>query len=71
MCSMGFAPKSGGEIPPYEFNPPNHQPLALEEKHVLEMKKMAHDFWERVVNDGRISDEFRKFLSPGNPVDRM
>jgi hypothetical protein len=71
MCSMGFAPKSGGEIPPYEFTPPNHQTLALEDKHVLEMKRMAHNFWERVTNDERISDEFREFLSSGNPVDRM
>jgi hypothetical protein len=71
MCSMGFAPKSGGEIPPYEFTPPNHQTLALEDKHVLGMKRMAHDFWERVANDERISDEFREFLSSGNPVDRM
>ncbi len=71
MCSMGFAPKSGGEIPPYEFTPPEHHSLKLEDKNVLEMKRIARDFWERVANDERISDEFREFLSTGNPIDRM
>jgi hypothetical protein len=71
MCSMGFAPKSGGEIPPYEFTPPEHQSLKLEDKNVFGMKRIARNFWERVANDERISDEFREFLSLGNPIDLM
>ena len=35
------------------------------------IKSMAHDFWERVTNDERISDEFRTFLERGNPIDLM
>lgn len=71
MCSMGFAPKSGGEIHPYDYVPSEHRALRLEEAHVEEMKKMAHNFWERVTADERISDEFREFLSRGNPIDLM
>lgn len=71
MCSMGFAPKSGGEISPYDFVPPKYEGLQLEGRDIERMKKMAHDFWERVTADERISDDFRNFLSQGNPVDRM
>jgi hypothetical protein len=71
MCSMGFAPKSSGEIPPYDFVPSKHEGLQLEDHHTEEMKEMAHDFWERVTSDKRISNEFRKFLAQGNPIERM
>jgi hypothetical protein len=30
---------------------------------------MARSFWERVANDSRISQEFKKFLERGNPID--
>ena len=62
MCSMGFAPKSGGELPPYNFIPP--EPTASSKV----ARRMAHDFWGRVTNDERISDELKAFLSRGNPV---
>jgi len=32
---------------------------------------MAHDFWERVANDKRISDSFKEFLGQGNPIELM
>ena len=35
------------------------------------IKVMARDFWERITNDERISDEFRAFLERGNPIDLM
>lgn len=35
------------------------------------IKVMARDFWERITNDERISDEFRGFLERGNPIDLM
>ncbi len=71
MCSMGFAPKSTGEVAPYHFTPPEHRSVNLDTKMRSSIKKMAHDFWERVRSDERISDAFRQFLKGGNPIDRM
>ncbi len=71
MCSMGFAPKSGGEVPPYNFVPTEQQRINIWEKTVRPIKAMAHDFWERVKNDERISVELRDYLERGNPIDLM
>lgn len=71
MCSMGFAPKSGGEMMPYGFVPPDISDFNFDETGVLGAKERAHDFWERVARDERISDELKKFLARGNPVDLM
>ncbi|RJP95340.1 MAG: type II toxin-antitoxin system HipA family toxinoxin YjjJ [Desulfobacteraceae bacterium] len=71
MCSMGFAPKSGGEVPPYDFVPPEPKRLNISEDTVNFIKIMARDFWERVASDERISDEFKDFLKRGNPIDLM
>ena len=71
MCSMGFAPKSGGEIPPYDFVPTRPNTLNLDENHIISMKDIASDFWDRVTLDERISDEFREYLAQGNPISRM
>lgn len=73
MCSMGFAPKSG-EVRPYLFTCPQPEELAMfnrETARVIQSaaKAMAHDFWNRVALDPRISTELRDFLSRGNPVD--
>lgn len=70
MCSMGFAPKSGGEVLPYHFTPPNIESIKLNisPKSLEDVKDMARDFWQRVTNDPRISDEFRTFLDKGNPI---
>jgi hypothetical protein len=70
MCSMGFAPKSG-EVLPYSFTPPNLKGLNLEDHSLHYVQKMAHNFWERVISDERISDDFKEFLEHGNPIDRM
>lgn len=73
MCSMGFAPKSGGEALPYNFVPPQFTCNIFNEKDIETVQNtvqsMAHDFWERVANDARISDEFRAYLERGNPMD--
>ena len=69
MCSMGFAPKSGGEVSQYNFIPPNNIGLYLNEENLLSAKTMARDFWEKVISDTRISDEFREYLGNGNPID--
>lgn len=72
MCSMGFAPKSGGEVPPYNFVTQKPKMVNLSGENDLEpIKVMARNFWERVTNDERISDAFKEFLAQGNPIDLM
>ncbi len=71
MCSMGFAPKSGGEIQPYDFDPPEPISLNLGAKTIADTIEMAKDFWNRVAGDNRISDDFKRFLDRGNPIDRL
>ena len=71
MCSMGFAPQSGGEVPPYKFIPPEPERISILEEVVETIKIMAHDFWDRVAHDERISDNLKNFLGRGNPVDLM
>lgn len=69
MCSMGFAPKSGGEIQPYTFTPVAPESPFFSEEVKKIILKMARDFWERVASDSRISDDFKTFLQKGNPID--
>ena len=69
MCSMGFAPKSGGEALPFRFTPPEYKGVNLDPEAIAAIQKIARDFWERVAGDTRISDEFRAFLGRGNPMD--
>lgn len=71
MCSMGFAPKSSGEVPPYSFVLPELKRVNLSEDVIESIKEMAHDFWERVKSDERISIEFADFLGRSNPIDLM
>ena len=71
MCSMGFAPKSGGEVPAYSFIPREPRRIHLPDDVMPSIKEMAHDFWERVAADERISAECSHFLAQGNPIDLM
>ena len=71
MCSMGFAPKSGGEVLPYAFVPPKIKGINIADDVIPGIKEMAHDFWERVASDERISPELKDFLERGNPIDLM
>lgn len=72
MCSMGFAPKSGGEVIPYSFVPSEYKGINLNSEGGLDkVQNTAHDFWERVSKDDRISDELRAFLDRGNPIDLL
>ncbi len=72
MCSMGFAPKSGGEVPPYNFVPREPKMVNTTNQDVrLSINAMAHDFWNKVAKDHRISPELKDFLDRGNPVDLM
>lgn len=79
MCSMGFSPKSTGEIPPFTFSPPNidnamltlvSDPNELSSTITL-VRKMAHMFWQRLRECERLSDEFKHFLEQGNPLDEF
>jgi len=68
MCSMGFAPKSG-ELTPYNFTLPEIKGLNfINDSSISVARGMAHDFWNRVANDERISDKFKSFLSKGSPI---
>ena len=68
MCSMGFAPRSGGEIPEYSFVPPEPMFVNLEQDILSPIREIAHEFWERIADESRISDEFKKYIAKGNPV---
>jgi hypothetical protein len=69
MCSMGFAPKSGGEVLPYRFAPPEYKGVNLDADSIGYIRKLAHNFWESVASDARISKELKAFLERGNPID--
>lgn len=69
MCSMGFAPKSRGETPAYAFVPPEPKFVNLGNAAIDGIKEMAHDFWERVAGDSRISEELKVFSGQGNPIE--
>lgn len=71
MCSMGFAPKGGGEVQPFTFVPPDLKFAGIGKDLVNIVKKLARDFWESLAGDGRISDEFREYLQKENPGDRI
>ena len=73
MCSMGFAPVRG-VVRSFSFS--------LQSKHSRlnclnwnapaqeRVRLLATEFWERMANDDRVSDEFREFIAQGNPVTR-
>jgi biotin operon repressor len=70
MCSMGFAPKSGGELAPYAFVPRLPEHSSLTEEGYEAVRAAAECFWDSVAQDTRISREFREFLTVGNPAKR-
>ena len=68
MCSMGFAPKSSGEVAPFSFSIPTVKVEGLDEDKVSRAENAARDFWERVASDDRISEEFIAFLENEMPM---
>ena len=70
MCPMGFAPQ-GGQVLPYDFSPRALTDVGFIEDCMNDAVMIAHDFWERVAGDDRISKDFREFLAKGNPMDRL
>lgn len=71
MCSMGFAPKSGGEVIPYAFAPKHPERRRISDDAYSGVRALAISFWDRLAQDPRISDELKVFLSKGNPVAMM
>lgn len=65
MCSMGFAPRSG-EVQPYTFSVPDIGGGGIDADSQKMVRAMASDFWQRVMADARISEEFREFLIRGH-----
>jgi len=68
MCSMGFAPKSVGEVGPFVFDAAKIPVPKLNKSDITRLRRLAYAFWENVVEDEHISIEFRAFLNKGNPV---
>jgi len=69
MCSMGFAPKSTGEVTPFTFVVPDSNVEGLDEDKASLAKNAARDFWNRVAGDERISSQFSEFLAKENLMD--
>lgn len=67
MCSMGFAPRNGVEVAAISFEAPaiNNN---LTRAQLMRINNGAHEFWEVVRGDSRISSEFKAYLDQGNPV---
>lgn len=63
MCSMGFAPKSNGEVTPFSFKLP--ETFKIKEVDLALVKQQAKSFWNSIAKDERISDEFREFIYKG------
>ena len=69
MCSMGFAPRPNGELPPFAFKPPLAAETGLAMFSETQRQgirqyalKRAIKFWDTVADDSRISPAFREFL---------
>lgn len=71
MCSMGFAPRSGGEVLSYAFSPKHPERLVIDDERYDAARRLAIEFWNSVAQDARISSELKIFLSHGNPVEMM
>jgi len=71
MCSMGFRP-IGDEVRPFQLKIRQHHSrqntLEQDPDAQAAVLAIAVEFWERVAADKRISDDFRAFLSRGNPA---
>ena len=61
MCSMGFAPRSNGEVAPLKFSWPVE--VRAKQVGVEGVRHCAEKFWSALVKESLISDEFREFIS--------
>lgn len=68
MCSMGFSPKSTGEIPPHSFSLPDIEgSLSFIQDTIPLIKVMAREFWSKLAESELISDDLKLF-SGKNPI---
>jgi len=68
MCSMGFSPKSSGEVTPFVFTLPAVKLEGLNDDKISRAENAARDFWGKVASDERISKEFKAYLVSENPM---
>ena len=74
MCSMGFSPKSTGEIPPFAFSPPDidGQLNSIDiDKTSAMIKEMARAFWRKLGESELISEEFKLLIEQGNLFEQL
>jgi len=57
----------GAEVSAYRFAPTEIQAVTLEQEAVAAVKNSVRDFWHRVVEDERISAEFREYIEREKP----
>lgn len=62
MCSMGFVPKKNGEVLPFSYIKPDLPDVGFSNQQLISVEKMVDEFWRLILEDARISDEFRTFL---------
>ncbi len=67
-CAQWIRSCKRGEIRNYSFVPPEPVFVNLQQDMLPLIKDIAHDFWQRIAEDDRISDEFQNYLAKGNPV---
>ena len=60
MCSMGFAPKSNGEVTPFRLKEASFK--TSEYINIEAITKLANTFWQRLAKDSKISKEFSLFI---------
>lgn len=61
MGSMGFAPKSNGEVLPFDFKPPKFKKVATASTE--DFKTIYLVFWQQVLNDPLTSKEMKSFIT--------
>lgn len=72
MCSMGFSPRSTGEVPSFIFSPPDIEgPLSFIDKTSVMIKEMAGTFWEMLGGNELISEEFKSFIEHRNLMESL
>lgn len=60
MCSMGFAPKSNGELAPLGFNWP--ESVNVKKVALNGVKRCATRFWNYLAQEPLLSEAFRQFI---------
>lgn len=61
MCSMGFAPKSNGEVTPFSFSKPN-----IAENLLIDLQPLVNAFWQLIFDEPKTSSEFKTFIKSSN-----